>query len=390
MAAESVVAPPETETPPISKTKLKKLERDQKWEVNREVRKALRKTKNKEKKLRKRAARDDAVSAALLERTAVATGNAINGKSKTKRPSSFVQLPITFVLDCGFDDLMIDKERKSLSSQVTRCYSDNHRALYQAHLTVSSFGGQLKERFDGLLAGNHLSWRNVRFLGEDFVEAATQAKTWMEGPHGGKLEGAFQRSGSNSSVSSGGSETGEVVYLTSDSPETLTELRPYSTYIIGGLVDKNRYKGICYKRAMDLGFRTAKLPIGDYMKMASRFVLTTNHVNEIMLRWLELRDWGKAFEEVIPKRKGGVFKAGAETGGEKSGGGREEDDEGEIDDCDVQEDRSEQDVAEGDCEAGIGLNPAAKEQALDMDSSEKVWAKEASLISEHAEEKGDK
>ncbi|KAK5182803.1 tRNA (guanine(9)-N(1))-methyltransferase, partial [Cryomyces antarcticus] len=62
-------------------------------------------------------------------------------------------------------------------------------------------------------------------------------------------------------------------------------------------------------RAMDRGIKTARLPIGDYLEMASRKVLTTNHVNEIMLRWLELGDWGKAFMQVIPKRKGGQLKS---------------------------------------------------------------------------------
>ena len=37
--------------------------------------------------------------------------------------------------------------------------------------------------------------------------------------------------------------------------------------------------------------------------MASRHVLTINQVLEIMLRWLESRDWEKAFMHVIPKRK---------------------------------------------------------------------------------------
>ena len=43
--------------------------------------------------------------------------------------------------------------------------------------------------------------------------------------------------------------------------------------------------------------------------MTSRFVLATNHVCEIMLRWLELGAWGEAFMKVMPKRKGGVLKA---------------------------------------------------------------------------------
>lgn len=37
--------------------------------------------------------------------------------------------------------------------------------------------------------------------------------------------------------------------------------------------------------------------------MSSRFVLTTNQVVEIMLKYLECRDWKEAFMEVIPQRK---------------------------------------------------------------------------------------
>lgn len=320
----------DVETVPLSKNKLKKLKRDQEWEENRAKRKAKRKEKVQEKKQRRRAVRENANPANSAQTNSILEdqGGAIKGPSRKSRRPQNHQLPITLVLDCGFDDLMMDKERKSLGSQVTRCYSDNHKALYQAHLTVSSFGGHLKERFDGLLAGHHHSWRNVRFLEGDFVEAARQANEWMRGDHGGKLAGMLANKDSSDKPSEDRSELGEVIYLTSDSPNTLTELRPYSTYIIGGLVDRNRYKGVCYKKAMDRGIKTAKLPIGDYMQMSSRFVLATNHVVEIMLRWLELGDWGKAFLQVMPKRKGGILK---DTAGEANGEEADEEAYGEED-----------------------------------------------------------
>ena len=300
----------EPELQPISKNKLKKMKRDQEWEENRAKRKAKRKEKVQEKKQRKRAAYDEAISNNPTQPNPTLQGNAgdkIAVPYKNKR-SHHVQLPITFILDCGFDDLMMDKEIKSLGAQITRTYSDNHKAPYQAHLAISSFGGHLKERFDGLLAGQYHSWRNVRFLEADFTEAATQARAWMKGDQGGKPGGVFANKDDSDPPSDAYGEGGEVVYLTSDSLDTLTELRPYSTYIVGGLVDRNRHKGICYKKAMDRGIKTAKLPIGDYMQMSSRFVLATNHVVEIMLRWLEVGDWGQAFLKVMPKRKGGVLK----------------------------------------------------------------------------------
>ena len=316
--------------PPLSKNKLKKLKRDQEWEANRAKRKEKRKEKQIEKKVRKRAARQES-NAPTDQLLAHDNGQEkkIAEPKKSTRPE-YTQLPVTLILDCGFDDLMIDKELKSLSAQVTRCYSDNHKAPLRAHLTISSFGGHLKERFDGVLAGHHRSWKNVRFLEGDFVQAAEQAKEWMKGEHGGKLVGALAQDDDSIKTLDGEAEAGEVVYLTSDSPDTLTELRPYSTYIIGGLVDRNRHKGICYKRAMDRGVRTAKLPIGLYMQMTSRFVLATNHVSEIMLRWLELGDWGKAFLAVVPKRKGGFLKTNTENSNDEADGGAGADEETEV------------------------------------------------------------
>lgn len=301
---------------PLSKNQQKKLKRDQQWEAGREARKAKRKEKFKAKKAQKRAEQtlrsksglddDETIPhAEIAEQQADAITPKLNARQH-------IRLPITFLLDCGFDDLMTLPEIKSLGSQITRCYSDNHKAPYQAHLAVCSFGGRLKERFDGLLAGSHNSWRSVHFLREVFSEAALKAETWMLDDNGGTLAGAF----AGMEGSQAGMETAragrEVVYLTSDSPNTLTELQPYSTYIIGGLVDRNRHKGISYKRALDENVRTAKLPIGEYMEMTSRAVLATNHVHEIMLRWLELRDWGKAFIQVIPKRKGGTTRERAQ------------------------------------------------------------------------------
>ena len=306
--------------PPLSKSQQKKLRRKQEWEAGRENRKAYKKEKRKEKQARKRAAREEEYKETLQDAT---NGQAYQAdgksqeqdRSKRYRP---VQLPVTFIFDCDFDDLMFDKERISLCSQLTRSYSDNFKAKYRYHLAIASFGGHIKERFDTVLLKHYLSWKGVRIFDEDFVNVVAKSEAWLSEKQAGHLAAAFEKTSqpaedANKDDRGGASvpEKGEIIYLTSDSPDTLAELKPYSTYIIGGLVDRNRHKGICYKRACDRGIKTAKLPIGEYMEMTSRFVLATNHVAEIMLRWLEYRDWGKAFLEVMPKRKGGVLK---ETG----------------------------------------------------------------------------
>lgn len=43
--------------------------------------------------------------------------------------------------------------------------------------------------------------------------------------------------------------TEELVYLTADSPDTITQLEKGKVYILGGLVDRNAHKGLCFKKA---------------------------------------------------------------------------------------------------------------------------------------------
>ena len=78
-----------------------------------------------------------------------------------------------------------------------------------------------------------------------------------------------------------------------------------TTYVIGGFVDRNRHKGATHAKALQLGVRTARLPIGDDSaivlgKEASR-VLAVNHVFELMVR-AQSSDWAAA-AECLPGRK---------------------------------------------------------------------------------------
>lgn len=308
----------ESATPKLSKNQLKKQRRHEQWEAGREDRKVKRKEKAKERKERRREA--------WKEQTPDENGN-IPKMPPARLPRHFAghgaQVPITVIFDCSWEDLMYDHELKSLGLQITRCYSDNRKSQHRAHLALSSFGGKMKERFDGVLAQQYTSWKGFQFFEEDFVDVANKSKEWMKGPDGGKVAGALQeqssRTISNETETGDESEEGEIIYLSSESENVLTHLKPNGTYIIGGLVDKNRHKGVCHKRAVERGIKTAKLPIKEYLEMRDRQVLVTNHVLEILLKWMELGDWGKAFMEVMPKRKGGKLKENdAEEGTEAS------------------------------------------------------------------------
>ena len=324
----------EDAAPKLSKNQLKKQRRIEKWEAGREDRKVKRREKLKAKRHRKRdewaqnhPSEDEDGDADFDADAATLTTNGTGMVKATKakkvpltRPPKYpdgTQLPVTFLFDCDFNDLMYEPELKSLGVQITRSYSDNRKSQFHAHMAMSSFGGKLQERFDGILAKQYTSWKNFPFFSENFVQVSEKAKVWMKGEQGGVIAGALNQEDG---------EEGEVVYLSAESDVTLERLKPNSIYIIGGLVDKNRHKGICYKRAMDRGIKTAKLPIGEFLQMKSRKVLATNHVIEIMLKWLECGDWGKSFLEVIPARKGGVLKTEVQEGSQQE----EEEEEEEV------------------------------------------------------------
>lgn len=311
--------------PKLSKNQLKKQRRWERWEAGRDDRKLKRKQKIKEKKERRRAE---------WEEHRAEGGTSQPPPTRPSRQPHGVQVPITVLFDCDFEDYMHDHELKSLGLQITRSYSDNRKAPFRFHLGISSWGGKMKERFDGVLAGQYTSWKGFHTCTEDFVEASQMSKEWMTGPQGGTIAGALQ----NNVPSGGEEEGGEIVYLSAESDTTLERLKPNSTYIIGGLVDKNRHKGLCYKRALDRGIKTAKLPIGEFLQMDSRKVLVTNHVLDIMLKWLEHDDWGKAFIEVLPKRKGGMLKTGDDA--------EEHSEDEEANDMDEKEIHAESNAAE--------------------------------------------
>jgi len=58
------------------------------------------------------------------------------------------------------------------------------------------------------------------------------------------------------------------------------------------------------KKAEEANVRTARLPIGKYLaNFPTRKVLTVNQVFEILINWVETRDWEVALNAVMPKRK---------------------------------------------------------------------------------------
>ncbi|KAK9355050.1 guanine-1-methyltransferase-domain-containing protein [Lipomyces doorenjongii] len=268
----------------MSRNAWKRDQKKQKWLEQKDARNKYKKEKKKQKKIEKQEQQSSQRECGDDETNEKPEGN-IMGPSesadvvKKGRNDMVVCAPITILIDCGFDDLMTEKENLSLSSQITRCYSENRRAVVPVNMRITSFNGRLLERFNSALKEQYKHWKGISF-----------SPTEYEVPESDE-------------------ERSRIIYLSSDSDETLTVLEDNKIYIVGGIVDKGRYKSLCLNKANSQKIRTAKLPISEFIKISGRKVLTTNHVVEIMLKWIELHDWKKAFELVIPPRKQEGFES---------------------------------------------------------------------------------
>lgn len=269
-----------TET--LSKRQKKKLLKQQQWEEQRDLRKQKRKERKQQRKLERQAQTEDRTDCPDRKRV-----------RKEAEPS-----PLRLVIDCSFDSLMMLKDVKKLHKQIQRCYAENRRAAHPVQFYITSHAGQLKQIMDEINKG-WVNWKDVHIKSEPFHEVLSKE---------------------------------DLVYLTSDSPNILQELDEAKAYVIGGLVDHNHHKGISFKRAKELGIAHAQLPLGSFVKMNSRKVLAVNHVFEIMLAYLEKRDWQEAFFTVLPQRKGAV-PVGQEN--------KQEQDEEDSDTCEQETQNSE-------------------------------------------------
>ncbi|KAJ3147232.1 tRNA methyltransferase 10 [Geranomyces michiganensis] len=251
--------------PPLSKKAQKRALKEAKWAAGKEQRDAKRKEKRQELKL----VRKQKMEEGLIPH----------------RPRFALQQQMSsvgIVIDLDFEDKMKDVETRSTAMQISRCYSANKHSPTPVHLHLTSFKGAIKQALSQS-DPNHENWQTSKCPAEFHTE---------------DLIGAFPCHEN-------------LVYLTADSPNTIETLEDDTNYVIGGLVDKNRYPGLCFKKAQDFGLRHGKLPIGEHLQMSTRKVLTINHVFEIMVKYLETKDWLQAFLAVMPARKGVQVKSDA-------------------------------------------------------------------------------
>ncbi|GAB2221191.1 hypothetical protein Drorol1_Dr00012361 [Drosera rotundifolia] len=266
---------------PLSKRAQKKLIKQQKCEAKKAEKKAVAKEQKRLDKERKRKEWDEKLStlseeekSKVIEERKGVRKERMEKRSeerdrKIERLTKAKENGQNIIIDLEFSHLMTVTELSSLVQQIMYCYAVNSRCASPCHLWLTGCNGDMETQLDKLPGSD--KWIMEK-KSESYIEALQTLKD-------------------------------SLVYLTADAEKVLDDLDPKKMYIIGGLVDRNRWKGITMKKAMEQGIEAARLPIGNYLKMSSSQVLTVNQVMEILLKYLETRDWKDSFFQVIPQRK---------------------------------------------------------------------------------------
>lgn len=278
---EQPTSQPESQ-PPLSKSAQKRVLKQQRYEVKKAEKKAQEKEHKKREKERKKKEWEEKLSSISSEEEKLKLIESRKGvrkermeqrseerEKKIERLSWAKNHGQNVVIDLEFSNLMTPHELNSLVQQIMYCYAVNGRCTSPSHLWLTGCEGNME---------SHL--QKIPGFEKWIIERENQS--YIE---------AFQDRKEN------------LVYLTADAETVLDDLDPKKIYIIGGLVDRNRWKGLTMKKAQEQGIEAAKLPIGNYMKMSSSQVLTVNQVVEILLKYLEIRDWKASFFQLIPQRK---------------------------------------------------------------------------------------
>jgi tRNA (guanine9-N1)-methyltransferase len=202
-------------------------------------------------------------------------------------------------VDCGFDELMTPTENYSLTKQLVHSYAAVKRVECSPASARLFFTGLSAARVDALSRIVGVSaWR--LYATQNPLELAFPAACRSDSSGNGKGGGG---GGAASTLHCGvgfalptafceALPPQRLVYLSSEAAEVLWEPAPGTCYIVGGLVDRNRHKGVSFAKAAGLGLPTARLPLVEVLNevfpggfaAASRHlrVLTTNKAVQVL------------------------------------------------------------------------------------------------------------
>ncbi|KAK9172433.1 tRNA (Guanine-1)-methyltransferase family protein [Cryptosporidium meleagridis] len=196
----------------------------------------------------------------------------------------------TIIIDCDYDDKLSDRNIKSLVVQLSISYSCIRKSKIPLKMIICGASQRLKQGLYKTLAE---SWLGVEILSDKVNKVVSD-----------------RYSDNNSNY--------EIIYLSADSNNVLMSKQDKDEYenspnqgfnnkqifIIGGIIDRNKYKNISKLRAEEFNIKTARLPIIESgMALCSNQVLAVNHVVECIVKYNENCNWYTTFNSILPKRK---------------------------------------------------------------------------------------
>ncbi|OWZ16999.1 TRNA (guanine-N(1)-)-methyltransferase [Phytophthora megakarya] len=169
-------------------------------------------------------------------------------------------------IDLSFDNIMNDKEIRSLASQLKFSYGSIKQMPEPFQLMLCNPSDHLEQSLERFGASNwYIQWRRG---GESVADHFSPD---------------------------------ELVYLSPDSPNVLEKMDSKKIYVIGGIVDKSRKKGATLDAATEAGISTVRLPIQEHITERLDHILNVNTVVDVLINFRELGDWPKTFEIALPQ-----------------------------------------------------------------------------------------
>ena len=127
------------------------------------------------------------------------------------------------------------QEVASLNSQLAFCYSANRHATCPFEtLLFTSLSGRLRTRLETQNNAGYKRWTNCEWWDEGYEHLWRDERTAEDTTEDNEAKEAERKRSRTSKEA--------VVYLTADADDELEELREGETYILGGIVDRNRHK----------------------------------------------------------------------------------------------------------------------------------------------------
>ena len=179
------------------------------------------------------------------------------------------------IIDCFYDQSMADYETISVGRQISKIYNLNRYSRDPFHL---------------MFCGYKPTYRGYQYLRTMLTQIIDRPEYCFN-----FYQQEFQELLPNDNL----------IYLSPDAPEMMTEFDPAAVYIIGALVSKTYKSSMSYEKARKQNIKCLRFPIHKYveLKPGVKKILSIQGSFQILLELKHHGDWLRAFLASIQPHK---------------------------------------------------------------------------------------